>query len=578
MLSVLMSAVVVAMAARDFAVRRLDDGALLRVLGVSQRAMLAAYVLELLLVALLAGMAGLLLGGVFHQVFVWLLADLMQVTLPLPGWWPLLSGMAVAVVLTLGFGLSPLIQLSQVPALRVLRRDLGQPNALAALSWVLGLAATALVLTITVGQAKLAAIALGGVLVTLLVLVGLSTVLLLSLRRWLSQPSAQRWPMVWRHAAQALVAQPAMTVTQLCALTLGLLAIFLLVLIRGDLIDSWRQATPPDAPDRFVINIQPDQADLFKKMLRDAGVSRYDWYPMSRARLLAINGKPVHADQFKDERTQRLVEREFNLSYAPNMPSHNTLTAGNYVTTAEPSHEMSFEQGIADSLGVKVGDQLSFDMAGQTMSWRITSLRKVNWASMRVNFFAMVPATDVQGWPVTYISAFRQPKTSALPKPTLDQQLVRQFPNVTVVDVAQSLAQVQGVLNQVIAAVEFLFAFTLGAGVLILLAGLWSSREQRAQALGVMRALGASRQHLQRVLQIELMALGGLAGLLASAAALAIGAALAWQVFEFPWQPPWWGPLAGVACGAALVLLAGWWSLRSLLQRPVMRTLRGAMG
>jgi putative ABC transport system permease protein len=573
MLSVLVSAVVVAMVARDFAVRRLDDGALLRVMGVSQRAMLLAYVLELLLVATLAGLAGLALGGAFHMVFVWLLADLVQVNLPLPGWWPLTLGMVVAVTLTLGFGLSPLIQLSQVPALRVLRRDLGQPRAWAATSWILGLLATVAVLGLAVGQPKLAVIALGGMLAAVLVLVVVSWLLLRLLARWLDLPWGQRWPMAWRHAARALVAQPAMTITQLCALSLGLLAVFLLILIRGDLVASWRQATPPDAPNRFVINVQPDQADQFQQALKAAGVAKFDWYPMARARLVAVNGKAVKAEQYTDDRARRLVDREFNLSHASSMPTHNTLVAGQYVATAAPGQEISLEEGLAKTLGVGLGDALTFDMAGQAHTWRVTSLRKVNWASMRVNFFAMVPAAKVSDWPVTYISAFKQAEGAGL-----DQQLVRQFPNLTVIDVALSLAQVQRVLDQVIAAVEFLFAFTLVAGVLVLVAGLWSSREQRGRSMAIMRAMGAGQSQLQGMQRLELLVLGALAGGLASVAALAIGSALAAQVFEFSWQPPWWGPVAGVCLGASLVWLVGWFSLRGLLQRSVLSSLRTVSG
>lgn len=569
MLSVLVSAVVVAMVARDFAVRRLDDGALLRVMGVSQRAMLLAYVLELVLVATLAGLAGLALGGAFHMVFVWLLADLVQVNLPLPGWWPLSLGMVVALTLTLGFGLSPLIQLSQVPALRVLRRDLGQPKAWAAASWVLGVLSTVVVLGLAVGQPKLAVIALGGMLVAVVVLVMVSAMLLKLLSQLLDRPLGQRWPLSWRHAGRALVAQPAMTITQLCALSLGLLAVFLLVLIRGDLVSSWRQATPPDAPNRFVINIQPDQASTFQQMITAGGIARYDWYPMARARLVAVNGKNVQAAGFSDDRARRLVEREFNLSHAQHMPTHNTLVAGRYVATDTPANEISLEEGLAKTLGVKLGDAMTFDMAGQKHTWTITSLRKVNWASMRVNFFAMVPAAKVDGWPVTYISAFKQPDASEV-----DQQLVRQFPNLTVVDVTLSLSQVQQVLDQVIAAVEFLFVFTLAAGMLVLVAGLWSSREQRGQCMAVMRAMGAGQQQLQGMQRMELLVLGTLAGLLASVAALGIGAALALQVFEFDWQPPWWGPLAGMAIGASLVWLVGWLSLRGLLQRSVMSSFR----
>ena len=373
--------------------------------------------------------------------------------------------------------------------------------------------------------------------------------------------------MAGRLAARALVSQPAATLTQVAALSVGLLSLFLLILIRTDLIASWRQATPPDAPNRFVINIQPDQVDDFKRVLKDAKIDRYDWYPMIRARLIEINGKAVRPESYPDERAQRLVDREFNLSASTQPPANNELLAGRWAAAAPG--EFSVESGLMQTLGLKLGDVMAFDMAGQRTEGRISSVRKVDWSSMRVNFFVMAPTEVPPDWPVTYISAFKAP-----PDGKLDRTLVAQFPNLTVVDITMSLNQVQGVLNQVITAVEFLFLFTLTAGVLVLLAGLWSSRERRAQEWAIMRAMGASRQQLAAVQRLELMGLGMLSGSLAAAAAIGIGGVLASQVFEFPWQPPWWGPVGGALVGTALVMLAGWWSLRGLLQRPVLATLR----
>lgn len=571
LLAALMAAVVVAMVSRDFALRRLDDCALLRVLGVSQRDMMKAYVLELVVVGMLASLLGLAMGGALHQVFVWLLSDLVQVDLPLPGVWPALLALGVGMALTLGFGLPPLLQLAQVPALRVLRRELGTPKAASVGVMIGGVLAMVLLLALVVRDARMASIALGGVLGAVLLLSLLAGAVLWLLRRWLARPSASALPVVWRQAIRALVAQPAATITQVSALSLGLLAVFLLILIRTDLIASWRNATPPDAPNRFVINIQPDQREAFQAALRQGGVARFDWYPMVRARLVGINGKPVRPEDFTEDRAQRLVDREFNLSYAAQAPGHNEIVAGRYRSTPTGQGEMSVEEGIAKTLGLKLGDRLRFDVGGQQAESRITSLRKVDWGSMRVNFFVMAPVAEMPQWPATYISAFRVPAGSAL-----DRTLVNQFPNLTVVDVTMSLGQVQRVLDQVIRAVEFLFLFTLTAGVLVLLAGLWSSRERRSGDWAVMRALGASREHLARVQRLELASQGLLAGGMASLAALAIGGALAFKVFDFPWQPPWWGPLGGAIVGALLVMLAGWWSLRGLLNRPVLATLRRA--
>jgi putative ABC transport system permease protein len=343
----------------------------------------------------------------------------------------------------------------------------------------------------------------------------------------------------------------------------------LLVLLRTDLIDSWRKATPPDAPNRFVINLQPDQAEPFKAALAQAGVKRYDWFPMIRGRLVAINGQPVSGDSLSEERARRLVEREFNLSHAAVRPAHNPLSAGQW--TEGEDDALSVEHGLADSLGVKLGDRLRFDIAGQMREGRITSLRKVDWSSMRVNFFVMFPLAEMPGLPITYISAFRAPDT-----PGFDNKLSREFPNITNVDISASIGQVQRVLDQVVRAVEFLFAFTLAAGLVVLFAAVSATREARAREFGLMRAMGASGQLLARVQRTELLGVGALAGLLASIAAMAVGWAMARYAFEFSWNPSPWVPLLGAAAGALLALAAGWWGLREVLRRPVMDTLRAA--
>jgi len=269
-----------------------------------------------------------------------------------------------------------------------------------------------------------------------------------------------------------LTAQTGQTVVQVAALGVGLLALMLLVLIRTDLVDSWRAATPQDAPDRFVINIQPDQVEPFQARLREAGVSAYDWYPMTRARLVAINGQAVKGERFHEDRARRLIEREFNLSFAAQAAVHNPVVAGRYDAGGEQG--FSVEEGLMQTLGLQMGDRLRFEMAGVLHEGRITSVRRVDWASMRVNFFVMAPSAQMPTWPVTYITAFRVPAGV-----NLDRTLVQDFPNVTVIDVSATLAQVQSVMNQVISAVEFLFAFTLAAGLVVLVAGMTSSRERR---------------------------------------------------------------------------------------------------
>jgi putative ABC transport system permease protein len=370
-------------------------------------------------------------------------------------------------------------------------------------------------------------------------------------------------------ATRQIAARPAFAVLQVSALAVGLLALMLLVLLRTDLISSWRSATPPDAPNRFVINLQPEQAEGFKAALGAAGVSRYDWYPMIRGRLTAINGTAVTAQTFTEARAVRLAEREFNLSHSATLPAASEIVAGQWV--AEEADGISVEEGLAQQLGLKLGDRLRFDIAGQAKEGRISSLRKVDWGSMRVNFFVIFPQSQITDVAVSYITAFRAP-----PQAGFDNRLSRDFPNITNIDVSASIAQVQAVLDQVVRAVEFLFGFTLVAGLVVLFSAVSATREARAREFAIMRALGASSRLLGQVQRTELLGVGALAGLLASVAAMAVGWALARYAFEFNWNPSPWVPVLGTVAGALLALAAGWWSLRAVLRQPVLHTLRRA--
>jgi putative ABC transport system permease protein len=395
------------------------------------------------------------------------------------------------------------------------------------------------------------------------------------LRRSVNENTAPLWLVL---ATRQVAARPAFAVVQISALAVGMLALVLLVLLRTDLIRSWQQATPPDAPNRFVINIQPEQGEAFQQALRTAGVQRFDWYPMIRGRLVAVNNKPVRSEDYTDERAQRLVDREFNLSHAAPQPVHNEVVAGRWVTNEAGA--ISVEEGLAKTLGLKLGDSLGFDIAGQPVTARITSLRKVDWGSLRVNFFVIFPMAQMPELPISFISAFRAPDAPPPQvdsrRPSFDNQLVRQFPNITNVDLSVTIAQVQRVLDQVIRAVEFLFGFTLSAGLVVLFAAVTATREERTREFAIMLALGGRASLLRQVQRAELAGVGLLAGLLASLVASLVGWALARYVFDFAWTASPLVLVAGSLAGAALALAAGWWGLRSVLTTPVVETLRRA--
>ncbi len=572
LLAALLSAVAVAIVARGFAAKHLDDCAMLRVLGQPQRTIALAYTFEFVLVGVFASALGVALGFAVHYAFVLLLAGLVESVLPAATFWPAGLGMGMGLTLMLAFGLPPVLQLAQVPPLRVIRRDVGnlKPTSLAVLS--VGVLGFATLLLAASSDVKLGLIAVGGFAGAVLLFALASYAAVRLLRVSVNEATAPRWLVL---ATRQLAARPVYAVVQVSALAVGLLALVLLVLLRTDLISSWRQATPADAPNRFIINVQPDQSAAFQQALRDAGVARYDWYPMIRGRLVAVNGQAVMPADYTDERAQRLVDREFNLSNTAELPTHNKLVAGRW--TAEEKDGLSVEEGLAETLHLKLGDSLRFDIGGQLSESKITSLRKVDWGSMHVNFFVIYPVSAMTDVPITYISAFRAPEQNG-PSGSFDNALVRAFPNITSVDMTSTLAQVQRILDQVIRAIEFLFGFTLAAGLVVLFAAVTATREERARDFAIMRAVGARASLLRQVQRAELAGVGLLAGFLASLAAVAVGWALAHYVFNFTWTASWLVPIVGSLAGAVLALAAGWWGLRSVLNTPVVETLRQTQG
>jgi putative ABC transport system permease protein len=566
LLAALLCAVAVALAARTFASKHLDGCALLRVLGQSQKTLSVAYAFEFISAGLAASLLGVLTGYAIHHAFIWLLAGLVDVQLPPSSGAPALLGLGMGLTLLLAFGLPPVLQLAKVPAMRVIRRDMGglQPASLGVL--LTGLLGFAGALMWASRDVNLGLMTVGGFAVATLMFAGATWLALKLLRKWVPSDTTPRWLLL---ATRQGMARPVDAVVPVSALSVGLLALVLLVLLRTDLISSWRKATPVNAPDRFVINLQPDQTQAFQNKLSQEGVKDYDWYPMIRGRLVAVNGKEVSPQDYTDERAKRLVDREFNLSARATQPEHNEVVKGQW--QADEKDAVSVEVGIAKTLGLKMGDRLRFDVGGVISEGRVTSLRKVDWGSMRANFFVIYPVDNLPEVPLSYMAAFKTPDV-----PAFERNLLQQFPNVTSVDLRASFTQVQKVLDQVIRAVEFLFAFTLMAGLLVLTAAVTSTREERKREFAIMRALGATGRLLSQVQTAELMGVGLMAGFLASLVAELVGWGLARFVFEFEWTASLWVPVAGALTGAVLAWVAGWWGLAEVLRQPVSQTLRQA--
>ncbi len=360
------------------------------------------------------------------------------------------------------------------------------------------------------------------------------------------------------------------SVVQIVALALGFMALLLLTVTRNDLLDAWHRAIPPEAANRFVVNIQPGQLTSVRQAFADAGISA-EFAPMVRGRLLKINGQNVGPGDYEDDRAQRLVEREFNLSYRNDLPSGNVVVGGKWFSPDDAGRGLaSVEDGLAKTLGLKPGDRLEFVVAGEPVRVEITSLRKLDWDSMCVNFFVLTPPGVLDEYPASWITSFYlSPEKAAFAN-----RLVREFANLTLIDVAAIVHQLQSIVDQVAQAVQFVFLFTLLAGVIVLYTALTSAADERRYELAVMRALGAQRRQLRQALLAEFAAIGGLAGLIAALGSLVVGQILANRAFQLEMSIDFSLPLVALIAGAVLVALAGWLAAARLIQVPPMEALR----
>jgi putative ABC transport system permease protein len=565
-LSAMLAALAIAMAARRFMLRHLDACAMLRCLGMTQNQVTLLYLIEFLVIGLAGSALGTLAGYTAHFALLQWLGQLVVVDLPAPSIVPAVQAVGTGLLLLKGFALPPILQLRNVPHNRVIRREQETPKPSTVAAYGLGLTSFIGLLLWQTGDVKLGLMTAGGFLggfvafafIGWMALKGLGTARILS-----DHPS-------WRFAVTALRRRPAASVVQIVALSLGLMALLLLTVIRGDLVAAWQKSTPRDAPNQFMLNIQPDQKTEIESRLVQGGVAQPTLYPMIRGRLVQINDQQVNGNAYVETRAKRLVDREFNLSAMSILPPQNEIAAGRWLGDSKP--EASVEEGLARTLNLKIGDRLTFDIAGQLVEAPITSLRKLEWGSMRVNFFVILNPALMKDMPQTWITAFRLPETNT----TLINALMRDFPNLTIVDVGSMIRQVQAVIDQVVMAVEFLFLFTLASGLLVLYAALAGSQDQRTREAGLLRALGATRRQLSQAQRIEYLLIGGLSGLLAASGAVAVGWTLAEHVFGFEWvfSPVVW--LVGIGAGALCALLGGWAGLRTVLLRPPLQTLREA--
>ncbi len=574
LVSVVLAAVAVAMAARRHSERHLSGTAVMRCLGASQRTLVGIHVGELAMLGVIACTIGVAVAYALQwAIGSWLQAE-MKISIPPAGWLPALQGYGVGMIVLLAFGAPPVLALRRVPALRVLRRDLDPTEPSAWLVALTGFAGLAALLWWKAGSATLGTAMLLGILATLAVLALLAWLMIVVVRKLRSRLRGSL-----RYGLANVSRRAGTSVAQVSALGLGLMALLLLTFVRTDLLDRWQLALAADAPNRFIINVQDDQRDAVAAFLSAQKIAAPTLYPMIRGRLVSHNGKPVTgADYANGEdggQAQRRAEREFNLSTAASLRDDNKITAGEFWNGRVPATpELSVEEGFAEDLGWKLGDRIAFDIAGQNFEGKITSLRSVDWESFRPNFFVIASPGSMDGYPASYITAVSVP-----PQQTrFTAQLVNAFPNLSVIDVDAVLKQVRSTADQVSTVVQVVFWFSLAAGVLVLLAAVSASQDERLLEGGVMRVLGGSRKQLRLAQASEFAAIGLLSGLVAAIAASVLSGVIATQVFDLPWKANVSLAAIGGGLGMLAALVAGLFATRRVLDAPPSVTLRELQG
>jgi len=564
--SVLLAAVAVAMGARRYASRNVDSVALMKCMGASQRFVLAISIIELTLLALSAVAAGAVLGYAAQLGLARLLRDLIRTEMPGASLAPLVIALVTVLSMLIGFALPSLLQLKSTPPARVLRKTATAPPLRFGLSYVLAFAALFAILWILVRDSELVVNVLAGVLGVglLLTLAGYALVRVTGRLRGAVG-------VAWRYGLANVSRRGGASVVQIVAFGLGLMMLLLLAVVRGDLLADWRRSLPANVPNNFLINIQPDERRPLEEFLKSHGFGDPPMYPMVRARITAINSKPSESLKFKADNARGFLEREQNLTWASRLMDDNQLVAGHWWTEADFGKALvSISSEYREALQLELGDTLRFDIAGEDLTVRVASIRKVRWDSFRPNFFLVFPPGLLEGAAGTYMtSVYLTPEQ----RPAL-VDLVRQFPTISVFDVDAILRQIRAIIDRATLAVQYVFLFTLVAGIVVLLAAVQSTRDERRYESAMLRTLGASRRTVLQGVAAEFSALGFLSGALAAFGASGVGWILARRLFglQFTFDP--WVWVLGLVCGTILVGVSGTLATWRVVNTPPIVTLR----
>lgn len=552
----LLSGAAIALCAQLHGQRMRDEVALLKCLGADRRFLRRSLLMHLLLLGVAAGLPGAVLGWLAQQALSGLLGGLMQASLPRVPPVAALNAWAMGLLMLLGFGLPPLLAALRTPPIHVFQRVVDARAS----RWATVAAVTcaALLLWWRAGDGRLALYVLGGAGLCCAALAVLAAALV-----WALAPLRSRGGMLLRFGLGNIARRRGAVIAQTVALGLALLALLLVGVVRGDLLSAWQDRLPADAPNQFLINIQPEQLQPLQEFFAQRGHAELQLWPMVRARLTELRGDAVTADSFDDPETQRWINREFNLTWTERFGPDNTLIEGSWwppQTRGEPW--LSVDEYAVERLALKIGDRLRLQVADRELELTVYNVRKVDWDSMRPNFFLAVPPGVLDELPAQWLTSFYLPPQ--------DRQLLRElvvaFPNVTPLDIDAVMTQLRSISERIGNALGLVLLFTLAAGLTVLLAAIEATRNERAREAAVLRVLGARSRLIVGAVLVEYAAIGLLAGVVASAGAQLVASVLAARVLglEYGLSAALW--LIGTALGASLVCGLAWWSLRSSLR------------
>lgn len=557
---VMIAGVAIAMAARRYSRRHFDMTAILRCLGVRQNQVLGLFFCQLFLLGLSASIVGCFIGWATQELLVWYLKALLPENLLRPGWDAYGMAILAGLVILTGFTLTPLLQQRRVSPLRVLRRDLIPAPINQSIVYGLGFSTILVLVWRYTGDFRLVFYFLAAAAAAVLCFGGLVYILLQSTRRLLPHLGLNS-----RFGIQQLSRNTMLNTSQILAFSVTFTAMIVIFLLRTDLIATWQEKLPKNAPNHFALNIFPSEWQGMRDWLGTENIEVSAFYPIVRGRLIKINGHDAGRIVSSESQAERTLNRDLNLTYTDTLPAGNRIQVGVWWQNNE-AHQISVERSLAKGLKVKVGDTMTFSIGSQQIVATVTSIRSVQWDTMKPNFYVIFSPGTLDRYPSTYMTSFHLP----VEKKFILNELTRKFPSISVLEVDMIIRQIQTILGQVTLAVEYVLVFALLAGVVVLFAAVYSGIDERILTSCILRTLGANRWIIRKNQCAEFASLGFIAGLLGAVSAELLLWVLYQLIFDLPYQVHWKIGLFTPPAGAFLIGAFGLWcTRRAVTQSPL---------